>query len=167
MEMQNRMTRAEELLGRAPLFPAQEIPTDTFCGRRVLVTGGGGSIGQELCRRIVGCRPEALIILDIYENNAYDIEQELRRKYGASLSLTVVIASIRDSDRIEEVFQKYRPEIILHAAAHKHVPLMENNPAEAIKTTSLAQRTCLMPPKNVEHKSVFSSPPIKPSTPRV
>jgi len=133
MEMQNRMTRAEELLGRAPLFPAEEIPTATFCGRRVLVTGGGGSIGQELCRRISECRPEALIILDIYENNAYEIEQELRRKYGTSLSLTVVIASIRDSARIEEVFQKYRPEIILHAAAHKHVPLMENNPAEAIK----------------------------------
>ncbi len=133
MEMKNKITRAEELLGRAPLFPTEEIPTDTFCGRRVLVTGGGGSIGQELCRRIAMCRPEALIILDIYENNAYDIEQELRRKYGTSLSLTVVIASIRDSDRIEEVFQKYRPEIILHAAAHKHVPLMENNPAEAIK----------------------------------
>lgn len=133
METKNKITRAEELLGRAPLFPTEELPTDTFCGRRVLVTGGGGSIGQELCRRIAMCRPEALIILDIYENNAYDIEQELRRKYGTSLSLTVVIASIRDSDRIEEVFQKYRPEIILHAAAHKHVPLMENNPAEAIK----------------------------------
>ena len=133
MKTQNKITRVEELLGCAPLFHREEVPTKTFAGRRVLVTGGGGSIGQELCRRIAECRPEELVILDIYENNAYEIEQELRRKYGTSLNLSVAIASIRDADRIEAVFEKHHPEIVLHTAAHKHVPLMEENPAEAIK----------------------------------
>ena len=132
--MQQKNTpRTEELLGRTPLFAPDELPRKTFAGRRVLVTGGGGSIGQELCRRVAECQPAKLVILDIYENNAYEIQQELSRKYGASFPLSVVIASIRDSARINSVFEEHRPEIVLHAAAHKHVPLMEENPAEAIK----------------------------------
>lgn len=99
----------------------------------VLVTGGGGSIGSELCRQIAKYAPKALIILDIYENNAYDIQQELKQIYGQNLDLRVEIASIRDKTRIYQIFDEYRPDVVFHAAAHKHVPLMENCPAEAIK----------------------------------
>ncbi len=129
----NKTTRVEELLGRTPLCPKEELPTSIFANRRVLVTGGGGSIGQELCRKVAECHPAKLIILDIYENNAYEIEQELTRKYGSTLPLSTVIASIRDAARIHAIFEEHQPEIVLHAAAHKHVPLMEENPAEAIK----------------------------------
>ncbi|MBQ8350890.1 MAG: polysaccharide biosynthesis protein [Clostridia bacterium] len=100
--------------------------------RTVLVTGGGGSIGSELCRQIAAHKPKQLIILDIYENNAYDIEQELRRNHPA-LSLLTLIASVRDSGKMEDVFRTYRPEIVFNAAAHKHVPLMETSPNEAVK----------------------------------
>lgn len=99
----------------------------------VLVTGGGGSIGSELCRQIARFHPKKLIILDIYENNAYDLQQELKRSFKDKLSLEVVIASVRDKARLEQVFNTYRPGVVFHAAAHKHVPLMEANPAEAIK----------------------------------
>ena len=135
MKIQSRNTIAhtDELLGRTPLPEDSLAYKDALRGRRVLVTGGGGSIGQELCRKIAQCNPAKLVILDIYENNAYEIEQELLRRYGASLPLSVVIASIRDSTRIHAVFEEHKPEIVLHAAAHKHVPLMEENPAEAIK----------------------------------
>ena len=126
-------SRVTELLGRAPLFDNFDTSKAFLKGRRVLVTGGGGSIGQELCRRVAECQPEKLIILDIYENNAYEIQQELLRKHGATLPLSVVIASIRDNARIDAIFAEHHPEIVLHAAAHKHVPLMEENPAEAIK----------------------------------
>ncbi len=129
----NEITRVEELLGHTPLCPQKENPYNSFTNRRVLITGGGGSIGQELCRKVAECHPAELIILDIYENNAYEIEQELTRKYGSTISLSVVIASIRDKTRIDAIFEENRPEIVLHAAAHKHVPLMEKNPAEAIK----------------------------------
>ena len=125
--------RIKELLGRAPLYAKTETYKDIFQGRCVLVTGGGGSIGKELCRKIAECEPKKLIILDIYENNAYEIQQELLRKYGSSLPLSLVIASIRDNARIDSVFAEHHPQIVLHAAAHKHVPLMEENPAEAIK----------------------------------
>ena len=101
-------------------------------GKTILVTGGGGSIGSELCRQIAGHEPKQLIIFDIYENNAYDIEQELRRKYK-NLNLVVLIGSVRDSRRINMVFEKYKPDIVYHAAAHKHVPLMETSPNESIK----------------------------------
>ena len=129
----NQIPRVAELLGHTPKLLGEELPTKAFAGRRVLITGGGGSIGQELCRKVAACRPAKLIILDIYENNAYEIQQELMRKYGSSLPLFVVIASIRDAARIDAIFEEHRPEIVLHAAAHKHVPLMEENPAEAIK----------------------------------
>ena len=104
-----------------------------YSGKTVLVTGGGGSIGSELCRQIAGCNPKKLVIFDIYENNAYEIQQELIRKYGTSLTLDVEIGSVRDRERLDILFEKYRPDIVIHAAAHKHVPLMETSPAEAIK----------------------------------
>ena len=131
------LPRMEELLGRTPLPEDSATYKTILQGRRVLVTGGGGSIGQELCRKVAECNPAHLIILDIYENNAYEIEQELLRKYGNALHLSVLIASIRDSARINAIFAEYKPEIVLHAAAHKHVPLMEENPAEAIKNNVL------------------------------
>ena len=131
--LKNNSPRLQQLLGHAPIDESSADYPQTLMGRRVLVTGGGGSIGQELCRKIAECKPSKLVILDIYENGAYDIEQELKRKYGAELSVCVVIASIRDRSRIDAIFAEYKPEIVLHAAAHKHVPLMERNPTEAIK----------------------------------
>ena len=101
-------------------------------GKVVLVTGGGGSIGSELCRQVASHNPKQLIIFDIYENNAYDIQLELKEKYP-DLDLVVLIGSVRNTHRIETVFEKYRPDIVYHAAAHKHVPLMEDSPNEAIK----------------------------------
>ena len=101
--------------------------------KTVLVTGGGGSIGSELCRQIAKCSPKKLIILDIYENNAYEIQQKLIRKYGDDLDLSVEIASVRDVERLDCIFANYRPDVVFHAAAHKHVPLMEHSSCEAIK----------------------------------
>ena len=98
----------------------------------ILITGGGGSIGSEICRQVAKCQPKKLIIVDIYENNAYDIEQELKRKYR-DLNLLTLIASIRDKKKMHMVFEQYRPQIVFHAAAHKHVPLMETSPNEAVK----------------------------------
>lgn len=122
----------EDLLGRDPI----KINTEEVLGyvkdKTVLVTGGGGSIGSELCRQIAAHQPQQLIIVDIYENNAYDIQQELIRKYP-KLDLVVLIASVRNKERIDSIFEKYRPNIVYHAAAHKHVPLMEVSPNEAIK----------------------------------
>lgn len=129
----NNSPRVEELLHRTPLPIDFTAYKSIFQGRRVLVTGGGGSIGQELCRRVAECAPAELIIFDIYENGAYEIGEELTRKYGNSLSLSVLIGSIRDVTRINLIFAEHQPEIVLHAAAHKHVPLMEENPAEALK----------------------------------
>lgn len=106
---------------------------DYINNKVVLVTGGGGSIGSEICRQVSKLNPKQLIILDNYENNAYEIQQELLRKYKDKLNLKIVIASIRDKKRIANIFEKYKPNIIFHAAAHKHVPLMESDPSEAIK----------------------------------
>lgn len=122
----------EDLLGRDPIKVNMDEIFQYIKGKTILVTGGGGSIGSELCRQIAGHEPKQLIIFDIYENNAYDIEQELRRKYK-NLNLVVLIGSVRDSRRINMVFEKYKPEIVYHAAAHKHVPLMETSPNESIK----------------------------------
>ena len=123
----------EDLLGRDPIKVNMDEIFQYIKGKVILVTGGGGSIGSELCRQIAGHEPKQLIIFDIYENNAYEIEQELKREYGTSLNLVVLIGSVRDSRRINMVFEKYKPEIVYHAAAHKHVPLMETSPNEAIK----------------------------------
>ncbi len=123
----------EDLLGRETIKVNMEEIFQYIKGKIILVTGGGGSIGSELCRQIAGHEPKQLIIFDIYENNAYEIEQELKRKYGNQLNLVVLIGSVRDSRRINMVFEKYKPDIVYHAAAHKHVPLMETSPNEAIK----------------------------------
>lgn len=126
----------EDLLGRDPIKVNMEEIFNALRGKTILVTGGGGSIGSELCRQIAAHGPKRLIIFDIYENNAYDIEQELRRKYP-KLDLVVLIGSVRDSRRINSVFAEYRPDVVYHAAAHKHVPLMETSPCEAIKNNVL------------------------------
>ena len=130
-----RELQVEDLLGRESL--ANKINTEElkryYEGKVILVTGGGGSIGSELCRQVAACHPAKLIILDIYENNAYDIQQELNRKYKGNLDLCVEIASVRDVVRLECIFKHYRPQIVFHAAAHKHVPLMEHSACEAIK----------------------------------
>ncbi len=128
-----RDVQVEDLLGRAPVQFNSQVVDEFISGKSILVTGGGGSIGSELCRQIAARSPKRLIILDIYENNAYDIQQELRRTYRDKLELCVVIASVRDKERIYELFDELRPDIVFHAAAHKHVPLMEDCPAEAIK----------------------------------
>ncbi|MBB6216381.1 FlaA1/EpsC-like NDP-sugar epimerase [Anaerosolibacter carboniphilus] len=122
----------EDLLGRDPVKVDLEEMSSYLQNKLVLVTGGGGSIGSELCRQIAQFNPKKLLILDIYENNAYDIQNELAANYP-ELDLTVLIASVRDKQRLHEVFSKYKPQVVFHAAAHKHVPLMEESPKEAIK----------------------------------
>lgn len=123
----------EDLLGRDPIKVDMAEVFRQLTGKTILVTGGGGSIGSELCRQIAAHNPKQIIIFDIYENNAYAIQQELVRKYGDKLNLVTLIGSVRDSRRLDMIFDKYRPDIIYHAAAHKHVPLMETSPNEAIK----------------------------------
>ncbi|MBR2343563.1 MAG: polysaccharide biosynthesis protein [Clostridia bacterium] len=129
--------KIEDLLFRDSIKLTEGETSGFYEGKTVLVTGGGGSIGSELCRQIAKCSPKRLIIFDIYENNAYEIEQELIRKYGPSLGLSVEIGSVRDRARLNAVFNHYRPDIVFHAAAHKHVPLMEHSNAEAIKNNCL------------------------------
>lgn len=128
-----RDIKIEDLLFRNTIQVVDSETREYFSGKTVLVTGGGGSIGSELCRQIADCSPKKLVIFDIYENNAYDVQQELIRKHGDSLDLTVEIGSVRERSRLEAVFAAYRPEIVIHAAAHKHVPLMEHSNSEAIK----------------------------------
>ena len=122
----------EDLLGRDPIQPNMTEVFSMLQGKVVLVTGGGGSIGSELCRQIAAHDPKQLIIFDVYENNAYNIQLELRDKYP-HLDLVTLIGSVRDSRKMYQVFKRYRPQIVYHAAAHKHVPLMEDSPCEAIK----------------------------------
>ena len=122
----------QDLLGRDPVKVNLEEIFDYINGKVVMVTGGGGSIGSELCRQIASARPKRLIIFEIYENNAYDIQMELRRTYP-DLKLEVMIGSVRNTNRVDYVVGKYKPDLIFHAAAHKHVPLMEDSPNEAIK----------------------------------
>jgi len=130
---QIRDIRVEDLLGREPIsFNNPEVKS-FISGKVCMVTGGGGSIGSELVRQISKYEPEQVIIVDIYENNAYDIQQELKMEYGDRLNLVTLIASVRDYYRMNQIFEKYRPQIVFHAAAHKHVPLMEVSPMEAIK----------------------------------
>ena len=122
-----------DLLGRDPVKANVEKIREYITGKTVMVTGGGGSIGSELCRQIAMAKPKLLIIFDIYENNAFWIERELRSKYGDNLNLIALIGSVRNTNRVNSVLEKYHPDIIFHAAAHKHVPLMEGSPNEAIK----------------------------------
>lgn len=128
-----KSVQVEDLLGREPVKLNVETLDVFLRDRVILVTGGGGSIGSELCKQIAQYSPKQLVVFDSYENNVYDLQQELKRTYGAELDLVVEIASIRDKQRTYELVEKYRPEIIFHAAAHKHVPLMEACPSEAIK----------------------------------
>ena len=130
---QVRDVEIEDLLGREPIEVDFNLMGSYIQDSTILVTGAGGSIGSELCRQIANIRPKKLIMLDNYENNLYSIQQELIRKYGDSIKMIAVVASIREQKRIEKIFDKYRPEVVFHAAAHKHVPLMENSPGEAIK----------------------------------
>ncbi len=131
-----REVDVNDLLGREPI----EVNIDSIMGyvsdKVVLVTGGGGSIGSELCRQIAGHNPKQLIIIDIYENTTYDVQNELRKNFP-DLDLVVLIASVRNTKRVDQIFQKYHPDIVYHAAAHKHVPLMEDSPNEAIKNNVL------------------------------
>ncbi len=126
----------EDLLGREPIKADMAEVFMFITGKTVMVTGGGGSIGSELCRQIAAHRPKCLIIFDIYENNAYSIQLELKEKYP-ELNLVTLIGSVRDSRRMFEIFEIYRPQIVYHAAAHKHVPLMEDSPCEAIKNNTI------------------------------
>lgn len=128
--------KIEDLLGRDPVKVQMDEIYDFISGKVILVTGGGGSIGSELCRQIAQHNPKQLVIFDIYENNAHAIQLELRDKYP-ELNLEVLIGSVRDSRRINQVFEKFKPEIVYHAAAHKHVPLMEDSPCESIKNNAI------------------------------
>lgn len=139
---QIREVEIKDLLGRDPVCLDTEAIKAYIQGKRILVTGGGGSIGSELCRQMARFKPKELVILDIYENNVYDLQNELIRKYNGhdsegDLKMSVVIASVRDARRIDRIIQEKRPDVIFHAAAHKHVPLMESNPSEAIKNNIL------------------------------
>jgi FlaA1/EpsC-like NDP-sugar epimerase len=127
-----RDVEVEDLLGREAIKLDMEGISEYLEDKTILVTGGGGSIGSELCRQIVRFSPKQLLILDIYENNAYDLQNELRFNYP-DLNMKVLIASVRDKKRMESIFKIFKPEVVFHAAAHKHVPLMEDNPSEAIK----------------------------------
>ncbi len=128
-----RDVQIEDLLGRDPIKANMKSIRQYITGKTVMVTGGGGSIGSELCRQIAKADPKLLIVFDIYENNAFWIERELREKYGDKLNMIALIGSVRNTNRVNWVMEKYKPEIIFHAAAHKHVPLMEGSPNEAIK----------------------------------
>lgn len=130
---QVRDINVEDLLGREPIKFDNKYIDSFIRGKICMVTGGGGSIGSELVRQIAKYGPSKIIIVDIYENNAYDIQQEITMEYGASLELVTLIASVRDYYRMNQIFKKFQPQIVFHAAAHKHVPLMENSPMEAIK----------------------------------
>ena len=129
--------KIEDLLFRKAIDISNEETRAYYGGKTVLVTGGGGSIGSELCRQVAACNPQKLVVFDIYENNAYAIQQELLRKYGQDINLIVEIGSVRDRQRLNSLFGIHRPDIVIHAAAHKHVPLMEHSSAEAIKNNVL------------------------------
>jgi len=127
-----RDVEIEDLLGRDPIKLDNKNITELIKGKSVIVTGGGGSIGSELCRQIIKYNPSQLIIFDIYENNLYDIQTELKFHYPKA-QIKAIVGSVRDKERLRAVFSEYNPQLVFHAAAHKHVPLMENSPLEAIK----------------------------------
>ena len=138
-----RDVELQDLLGRDPIQVNLEEICRYISGKVVMVTGGGGSIGSELCRQIMRYQPRRLLIFDIYENCAYELETELRNKYGAEAPVITLIGSIRDKARLDEVFETYHPSVVFHAAAHKHVPLMEISPAEAVKNNVFGTKNLL------------------------
>ena len=149
MDMNNLLSQAkkiniEDLLGRDVIKLDCEISQSLINGSVCMVTGGGGSIGSELCRQVASYNPKKLIIVDIYENNAYAIQQELKRQYQDSLDLEVHIASVRDLDKMDKLYSTLKPQIVFHAAAHKHVPLMEDDPEEAVKNNVRGTYNCAM-----------------------
>ena len=141
---QVRKVKPEDLLGRATIELDKTQVVSYIRGKTVLVTGGGGSIGSELCRQVAKLGPKKLVIMDIYENSTYDIQQELIRQYGVKLNLKVEIATMCDEAEVEAVFNAHKPNIVFHAAAHKHVPLMETNPEEAVKNNIFGTYNVIM-----------------------
>ena len=133
-----------DFLSRDEVTLDMEKISGYLTGKTVLVTGGGGSIGSELCRQVMRFHPGKLLIFDIYENCAYELQMELQQKYGRDIPVTVLIGSIRDKKRLDEVFETYHPTVVFHAAAHKHVPLMEVSPAEAVKNNVLGTKNLLV-----------------------
>ncbi|WP_343003031.1 nucleoside-diphosphate sugar epimerase/dehydratase [Intestinibacter bartlettii] len=142
-----RDVQIEDLLGREPIKMNLDDMNGIIKDKIIMVTGGGGSIGSELCRQIVKYEPKQLVLIDIYENNAYDIQQEIKRHFP-EIDLKVLIASVRDEHKMEKIFEQYKPEIVFHAAAHKHVPLMEDSPCEAIKNNVFGTQNVV----NLSHK---------------
>ena len=138
-----RELNTADFLSRDEVTLDNEKISGYLTGKTVLVTGGGGSIGSELCRQVMRFRPGKLLIFDIYENCAYELLMELQQKYGRDIPVTVLIGSIRDKKRLDEVFETYHPTVVFHAAAHKHVPLMEISPAEAVKNNVLGTKNLL------------------------
>ena len=139
-----RPVAIEDLLGRDTIKVNMQEIFQYLKGKVILVTGGGGSIGSELCRQIAAHEPKQLIIFDIYENCAYELQMELQQKYGRDVPITVLVGSIRDKARLDEVFETYHPTVVFHAAAHKHVPLMEISPAEAVKNNVFGTKNLLV-----------------------
>ncbi|MBQ5326603.1 MAG: polysaccharide biosynthesis protein [Oscillospiraceae bacterium] len=144
-DLASRITdiKVEDLLGRDPVILPDEA-TKFIKDKVVFVTGGGGSIGSELCRQIANIGPAKLVIIDIYENSAYAIQQELKRKYNGQLNMDVRIASVRDTKKMDDLFDEFRPQVVFHAAAHKHVPLMEDAPEEAVKNNVFGTYNCAL-----------------------
>ncbi len=144
-DLASRITdiKVEDLLGRDPVILPDEA-TKFIKDKVVFVTGGGGSIGSELCRQVANIGPKMLVIIDIYENSAYAIQQELKRKYNGNLNMEVRIASVRDTKKMDALFEEFRPQVVFHAAAHKHVPLMEDAPEEAVKNNVFGTYNCAL-----------------------
>lgn len=150
------------MLGREPIVFDTEKYGAYITGQTVLVTGGGGSIGSELCRQIAKLSPKKLIILDIYENNAYEIQQELIRQYHEKLNLDTQIASVRDKRKLDYLFSQNKIDVIFHAAAHKHVPLMETTPEEAVKNNVFGTLNLVLLADKYHVKNLFRFQQIRP-----
>lgn len=144
-DLASRITdiKVEDLLGRDPVILPDEA-TKFIKDKVIFVTGGGGSIGSELCRQIAAIGPKQLVVIDIYENSAYAVQQELKRKYNGNLNMEVRIASVRDTKKMDDLFAQFRPNVVFHAAAHKHVPLMEDAPEEAVKNNVFGTYNCAL-----------------------